>query len=467
MAISINQKGFPSFTEPQLESLELILNDLKDSGDLGGGAGTAADLADMLEDAATAAPTDLARIQALVSGDDRPPGGTILFGDSRTFHHLQSSDFAAGNYRLRDNGWFTWANVLAGSGYEIVKNAGISSDSTSQMLDRYVTDVRPYAPQARYMTFLGGTNNIGVDIVSAQNALSDAIDIFELARQDNLYILCMSELPRGVAAASINWYNAGLKEYWQGRGGGEYIDLYAEFVNPSSATGSNISGVYYDGIHLDVGGGFRAGKVIAPVLARLRGAPPALISSVVDTRGNNADSNQICDHGLFLTSGGTAGSNASGVIGAGWTLSRAAGAGTIVGALVATSDGIGQAQQMTIDATGTGNNTFRLTLSAGVHARATPGKVLRIRARVKSVSQTNLHTVALRCTKTVGELACLSAVAATGFIPETYDGVYCTWRYTIPAGGETTLLPFFDIVVTGVGAAVIEVSRFEMRLTDS
>lgn len=406
--------------------------------------------------------------QPPVSGDYRPPGGVILLGDSRTFHHLQQSDIDAGNIRLRDNGWFTWANVLAGAPFEIVKNAGISGDTTSGMLARYDTDVRPFASLARYMTFLGGTNNIGDNISTAVAALADAIAIFEKARQDNLYVLCVSELPRGVSGASINYYNAGLNEYWRNNGGaGEYIDAYAGLVNPTSATGGGISGLYYDGIHLDVRGALLLGRIIQPVLTRLRGAPPSLISSVVDTRGNNAASDQICDFGLFNSAGGTAGSNASGVIGAGWTLARVGGTGTVVGSHETPADNIGKIQRITIDATGAAANTFRLTLSSGVHGRATPGKWLRCRAKVLVVSATNLHTLAMRVTKTTGEITCLNQVVGTGFITETFDGVYATWRYQIPGGGETTLLPFFEAIVTGVGSAVIDISRFEMRLTDS
>ncbi len=77
--------------------------------------------------------------------------GVVLFGDS-----LTEQNYTAPN--LLDRGYFNWANYALGSPLDVLKYAGVSGNTTAQMLARINADVIAERPQ--WVIVLGGINDI-------------------------------------------------------------------------------------------------------------------------------------------------------------------------------------------------------------------------------------------------------------------------------------------------------------------
>ncbi len=185
------------------------------------------------------------------------PLRTIAIGDSIT---QSSSDMSA---NLFGNSWFTHLCGLSGGRLQMVRNAGISGHSTTQMVARFATDVAAYSPDL--VIIFGGTNDTldgsNKPTTTASNIKSMVASTLALGA---LPVLCTIP-PRGIYGNAIDatvrlktmTINHWIRRY-AAQQGLPMIDFYALLTDPS---GTYLSGYTGDGVHP------------TPVVQRPRGKP--------------------------------------------------------------------------------------------------------------------------------------------------------------------------------------------------
>jgi lysophospholipase L1-like esterase len=231
----------------------------------------------------------------------RPGNLVVALGDSTTADGDLEPGINGGTTSLYADSWFTYATLLSGQRITRVKNAGISGNTTTQMLARVQADVVAYAPSA--CTILGGTNDIGT-CVSAGGAVPDATAfalfqsniraIVGACRAASILPVLVTILPNNTSNrhALISKWNLWLRRY-AAASGIPLLDFYAQAADPATGNYSTAmaSG---DGIHPGNAGllilGTYASTTLAPLL------PPNKPQLTVD----DTDANNLLAHGLFL-----------------------------------------------------------------------------------------------------------------------------------------------------------------------
>ena len=130
------------------------------------------------------------------------------------------------------------------------------------------------------------------------------------------------------------------------------IDAYGIGVNPTSATGApKTNYLRTDKVHTSNIYSYQIAKTILAAVTNLIPAKQSLVTSIADNIANDSSSLNRMTNSLFTTtSGGTAGTGASGTVHSGWTVSRGGGAaGTVVAVSnAARSDGYGNNMVLTL-----------------------------------------------------------------------------------------------------------------------
>lgn len=195
----------------------------------------------------------------------------MLFGDSITALNGAGDDEISGSpnfYCLSAFGYFTWGNVLLGQRFKMIKNSGISGNTTSQMLARMQTDVLNYT--ASFCMLVAGANDImqNVDTATIEN---------------NLLTICQTLISNGITVIEgtippihasttttaqkqkiieVNNYIRSLKSVLNNF---ILVDWFEDLVNPSNGGyATNMS--QKDGIHPSVQGAYKMGYKMYTVL---------------------------------------------------------------------------------------------------------------------------------------------------------------------------------------------------------
>ena len=378
----------------------------------------------------------------------------VIFGDSRTYHNLQSIDITNGNYRLRDNGYFNWANALAGSPFRLVSNAGISGNTTTQMLARVTTDVCNV--DADFCVMFGGTN----DSVNVPVTFANLTSCAEAIVASGKYCFIVGEVPKTFSsAAHFVALNTLLKQWCANQKRIEFVDAWAETIDATSTTNQPKTDVFYDGLHFSTFGALCVGRALAKHFERFRYRAKPLVSGLSDCYGNNANSSNIWDYPVMTGTGGTAGTGASGTIPDGWNVFRASGAGTAICETVARDDGCGNNLRLTISTPSSG--TFTVQGIDSVHSRLTVGNYTFADCEINVINPVNMRQSSMKVTGNTTEISCLTKMGAYG----VYDAGFETVRRTpemfqVPSGGQTSFVPSMSFEFVGAGSAVIEIGRF-------
>jgi lysophospholipase L1-like esterase len=145
-------------------------------------------------------------------------------------------------------------------------NAGISGETTTQMLTRFERDVIQKHPT--YLVILAGTNDLymGVSLSTTQANIEQMI---ALARSKSIQPILCSVLP-----TSPKWYDRrppemiiALNRWLESRAaayGLQYVNYYPHFLNNDALL---LSGVTLDGLHPNTAGY----DIMRPVLASITG----------------------------------------------------------------------------------------------------------------------------------------------------------------------------------------------------
>lgn len=273
-----------------------------------------------------------------------------LFGDSITSNNGGPGSVPT---KTKDNGFFTHANALAGSPCNVVINAGIAGNTTTQMLARIDTDLLSYSLSA--CTIMGGTNDLGGTYTVA-GIISNLRAMYQKCIAKSVYVFALAILPRPTLGAQAQkdliTINEWIKQYWAGSPFGEFVDTFAAIVDPTSSSQAVIANALntVDNTHPSNVGAYLIGKVLATRLtARFSPFARKLISSAQDCYQNNTQSTNGM-RPFNLTSGGTTAGTVTGNIANGYSATSTV--NSCVGSLAARADGFGNDQVFTMTATG-------------------------------------------------------------------------------------------------------------------
>lgn len=97
------------------------------------------------------------QIVSLAQGVQGTGNRTVFLGDSITRGGQGTSEAALDDDRFRSASIPTWASILSGQRILEVAMAGVGGDAVADMLDRFATDVTPFAPNV--VVIMGGTND--------------------------------------------------------------------------------------------------------------------------------------------------------------------------------------------------------------------------------------------------------------------------------------------------------------------
>lgn len=311
-------------------------------------------------------------------------GTIVLFGDSRT------QDMNRDIWSTSQFDWFGWGQALVTGGpvFNVVANAGVTGNTTADMLARFSSDVLSYSPSA--MTIWGGTNDGWATTADVDAAYLRMKSMMDQARARQIHVFVISETCCSTKTAAfntlVNYYNGLLRQYAWANKGVDYWDFNSQFIDSTNASGNPLAANVRDGLHPSAIGAYLCGaNVVAPAIAKFPNRGVSLVNSVRDCIGNDANSRNVLDVGLMQGTGGTVGTGGSGSLATGWTGSISAGSPTQVFSKQARADGIGANQRTVITSAANGDQIgFGCTLTT---SRFTTGKnyVFQLEVTVSSV----------------------------------------------------------------------------------
>lgn len=428
-----------------------------------GSAGGVTVSADASDDEIMVALAQAASVSANIYSSD-VANTLVAFGDSITANCNQiGSTSVIGSNSMS---WIESANAQAGSPMVLLANLGVSGNTTTQMLAR-VSTVVAYSP--RFCLVLGGQNDSLSSTGTVTTSYNNLVSIYQALMAAGIYVIAVSVLPdsQGVTDQSKAKLrlNALLLQYWRGRRGGEFVDLYRTVNDPLQPGGNAIGSPDFalaDGIHPSVNGAWKMGTALAPVFTRLSsGLAYPLVSSQLDNLRDNVLSRNVCNNPLFSGTGGTVGTSITGTVADRWTTSIASGA-TAVASLVDEPSGYGKMQRMAVTAA-SGASTCELAMSnLAAFETFTAGNSYMISAAVNITSPVNLSC--LRAKLVVGGASVAVFEYASGYdngrLQTTKSGlVYVSMPLTLPAGTYSSAGLYFTSYFGAAGSVTFDVSR--------
>ncbi|ROZ89031.1 GDSL-type esterase/lipase family protein [Gordonia sp. OPL2] len=223
----------------------------------------------------------------------RAPLGNRLatLGDSVT---IGGTSGGVGGVQNKGTAWPTFASILSGGRFELVRNAGVAGNTSAMMLARFDTDITPYAPDTVIVT--AGTNDIQQDVPIATwkaNIQAIVAKVRAIDAAPVLGAIYPSDAAVGRPAIISAW-NIWLREYARAEG----IPLIPFDQKANPATGGWPVGWSTDNVHPTLGNGpAELGKLVVDTLDRM--LAPATIALPAWQNANQLT------NGLFLTAGAT------------------------------------------------------------------------------------------------------------------------------------------------------------------
>jgi lysophospholipase L1-like esterase len=209
----------------------------------------------------------------------------VFLGDSLT---LGGDVVSSGN---RNSSWPNYAALITKQQIFYVRNAGVTGNTSAQMLARFDTDVTPYTPTV--VTLLAGRNDIGGAVSLATFQANMQAIVAKIRAIGASPVLCTIPPTTSTAGITTAQWNQWIRVYAASIGA-PLLDFYNILVDP--ATGSYLSG--YDSgdhIHPNAAGYFAMGQHAATVLGTLL---PAFYPPVPNDK---ADTSNLVANCCFTT----------------------------------------------------------------------------------------------------------------------------------------------------------------------
>ena len=297
-----------------------------------------------------------------------------VFGDSRTEQNsLETSNNTVRLKRLSDYGYLAWAHYFTSGNIELVCNAGIGGNTTTQMLSRFNTDVLPYAPDE-----LWGEAGINDYAMTEEDTISNLSSIFDLCDENGIYIRWCTISPLASAHATFSAANVAricninkwLREQALTRKNFTLTDSFSAMIDRASTNGIPKSGMMQtdDSIHQSPKGAMAQGYAYAQSFIKDNQIIDYLPQFAGQRYSLSSAFKQIFNNPLFTDTGGTNSTSGvvTGTIPANCIISKTGtwGAGLITSALVARADGFGYDWVLTVTNAGAENDELSITTDA-------------------------------------------------------------------------------------------------------
>jgi len=162
----------------------------------------------------------------------------VLLGDSIT----ESNGGWPGttNTSYNSNGFFNWGHVFLGHPFQVLKNAGVAGEETTQMLARLKTDVLDLKPG--WCHVLAGTNDVGHAIPNA-TAKANLASIYDQLTAAGIKIIAGTLPPRntytGTMLNDLHDLNLWIKNQGRIRKNFIVVDYYSAVAGPNGGWANN------------------------------------------------------------------------------------------------------------------------------------------------------------------------------------------------------------------------------------
>ena len=206
----------------------------------------------------------------------KPPQTMVVIGDSLT----EQGGFIPAAPQFKPTSAWPWANVLLGQRFEILKNAGIGGQTTSQILSRLQSDVIALKPG--WCHLLAGTNNMGVSggVAQAKSDIAAMLNALSFAGIKTI----LGTIPPRIGANYTGTIKPDTMELnrWivaQGRTRPNLIvvDYFQALTDPTGNYAPSVFGQNStsDGTHLSAAGGYACGRALADAVTASGEATPS------------------------------------------------------------------------------------------------------------------------------------------------------------------------------------------------
>jgi lysophospholipase L1-like esterase len=369
------------------------------------------------------------------------PGTTVaLLGTSITDAN-KPYDQGGGTMSNHGAGYFHWANALLRQSATLILEAGVSGDTTGQMLARVqdVIDAEPFMCVVET-----GPNDVQGDS-TFENITGALIDIYEALTEAGTLVFATHIYPTTTITAELSRValmhrmNRWIDSYASAHAGVVSVPWAGVVTNPS--TGAALSGALHDGVHPSTYGAALLGRVLADVME-------PYVKECTDLPISNADTSNFCNNGMML--GGT-------TTAAGWTASTPD-AGSYVAAKVARQDGDpGEWQQLAI-ASGTAE-LLSTAVTSGVSVGDVVAAEIEFDGDATNASRLEVQVQAVDGSNNVlgAALGLSDYYSSTSRIPMS-RAVLRSHPLTVPSGATGLRLLFI-----AAGSLTARVSRASIR----
>lgn len=388
-----------------------------------------------------------------------PAHTAVAIGDSIT----------AGSGANYDDSYLTWAEGLSGGRIKVVKNAGVSGNTTQQMIDRFVADVVPMG--ASILIELGGINDFNAG-ATVDSVFSNRKAIWDMALSVGMRVIAGTVMPLASGHASYSaanqqkylTLNRRIREYCRVTNGMEFFDSAKAVTDALSTTGQPASGMLKsDNIHPSPKGARAIGAELAAVVTQI--APPSdvLPSSCADSRLVDAANPQRIDNPTFVQgTGGSLLAGASGTVAQYWNAGASNGSPTSVASIVSRSDGRGNNQRLVV--TASADNDAGVIRTGNIASNVAIGDTLRLSASIKCASMSGVKAVRCYFQYKIDGGSYQYAYAIGGVQTGTYDNtdfeIVVTSDDTLLSGAVLNeLYVNAQVIFSGAGSATLELGR--------
>lgn len=386
----------------------------------------------------------------------------IIFGDSFTQRNQGGT-----TVRLLDWGYFNWAQALMGAPFTLLRNSGVSGNTTAQMSARLATDVLAYNPD--WVIFQGGINDVKAGTLTAAQIVTNLQNICQQLAERGIKVVFLTLPPNTESAGNsvkVQTVNQAMRE-WCLRDYGRVIcvDTYSPTVDALATTGALASGMSDDNLHLSGKGARAWGQAIANALQSLLPNRNFLPASNGESYGINATSKQLLDNPMHATGSAVAatGTGASGTVPSSW-LGSASGmtAGTAVFTpSQARPDGIGLEQKIVV-ANAEANSSVNIRQNPAV-ARFAIGDTVYIVGQIRIANAANIKSINLGATVTIdgvtNQINCLETSGTTNYDSSAVTLTFRSGDFTLTGTSITAATFVASVTFNASGAADIYVGR--------
>lgn len=361
-----------------------------------------------------------------------------------------------------------------GNAVKVARNAGVSGNTTQQMLSRIAVDVLPF--QSDWVFVNGGVNDFYGNSRTADEAFSDMTKIVNILIADGRKVLLFNCPPQLSTRSSFTSakstenakYNKMIKSYSEGRSGLILVDIYSPLVDWADTANAAALPQFLagDGIHLSTLGGLVCAEVAIQKLSTHFSPDLSILNSPLDSGIAGSE-------GLFLGTGGSNGASSSGSVATSYTSVRASGTN---GAIVCSKLPLrGQRQTVTLTAA---NGEMRTRISGNLLTELTPfiGKsvsasiLMRLRTTsggvclkdliVKLFTQSGSLYQAINGTTTAGFPAIIDTTFDTGL-------VLIELRDLFIEPGLSSAGMFFELLLDSVAGGVVEFDMISVDIREA